>query len=740
MGKAEIVELKEMTPDDIRTLVHRYYTYIRSGDPNSEQVEEIVQFARGLPMVATTVVQLWIKYGMEDFQTVRPQVVADLVDRLLEGVSQTMRPAFEAAAVLRYFNADVLGALLDDGNAEELYAELRQWPFIRSRREGLAVHATMRELMNEALRTRTPEHFRILHERAAACCEAQLEKSTGDEREGYILERLYHNIYADEGSGLQVFQEVAEELSRYRLANRLRALLNDVNTYTLTLEHSILWKEYYNARLAHLEARLVDAEEVYQAIAESDRVKSKLRAYALCDWGSILCRRERLRRPGGEEIAVHVLDSSLNMGVATDVKIAMSWVYLSDIYIAHANWDKALFYLDQARQFFAERHDCSGLLTVLNYEQGIHGRQGNLRKVFGVDQEMWNAYIAAGEPLYLRTRVSPSLNWIWAGRYAEAEKNLRVVLKVAATLQDQEYQCWKTRDLALCLALQGKCTEALAMAEESLSLARNIGELDESLALSLYGIACLKCWKPYRAQEYLSQSFIKAPKLVDAHYEMSYLYLATVYEVLKDYETSQHFYQLAQMEAHQLGHNYFECGSLAGMIRVKQTQHSYTVIPLLWSEAEQLAKQYEYNDHFTSLYLTRGHLIWDGLIPDWGSGFDLTFHYYQLALIHALRFDRFLLDEALLGRGEGTPLYPIIQNSLDHGEEGQRMLVVLRDWWQNGTNDIDTPSPDTISPIPEGISLSEAERIARNREPGDGSPQKTVVEQINEALKVADSD
>jgi hypothetical protein len=49
-------------------------------------------------------------------------------------------------------------------------------------------------------------------------------------------------------------------------------------------------------------------------------------------------------------------------------------------------------------------------------------------------------------------------------------------------------------------------------------------------------------------------------------------------------------------------------------------------------------------------------------------------------------------------------------------------------------SDIGTPRPDPISPIPEGIPLLEAERIAREREPGDGSPQKTVIEQIEVAL------
>lgn len=48
-----------------------------------------------------------------------------------------------------------------------------------------------------------------------------------------------------------------------------------------------------------------------------------------------------------------------------------------------------------------------------------------------------------------------------------------------------------------------------------------------------------------------------------------------------------------------------------------------------------------------------------------------------------------------------------------------------------------TPSshPDTISPIPEAIALLEAEKFAREREPGDGSAQKSVLEQIENAMK-----
>jgi len=140
------------------------------------------------------------------------------------------------------------------------------------------------------------------------------------------------------------------------------------------------------------------------------------------------------------------------------------------------------------------------------------------------------------------------------------------------------------------------------------------------------------------------------------------------------------------------------------------------------------------NEWMARWRLVQGYVAWSGHIPEWGEGIDAASEYFRLALILALRYDHFLLDEVLSGRPQGTPLRPIIPYCLARGEEGRKVLIALRDWWKRGTDDIGTPRPDTISPIPEGIPLLEAERIARQREPGDGSPQRTVVEQIEAAL------
>jgi hypothetical protein len=147
-----------------------------------------------------------------------------------------------------------------------------------------------------------------------------------------------------------------------------------------------------------------------------------------------------------------------------------------------------------------------------------------------------------------------------------------------------------------------------------------------------------------------------------------------------------------------------------------------------------LAQELEYNDHLASVHLIQAHVAWNGDLDDWGTGFDAALAQYQQALVYALRYNRFMLDEALWGGGVCTPLEPIITHCQERGDEGSRMLQALRDWWQIGLNDVGQPRLDTISPIPEVIPLLEAECLARQREPGDGSLQQTATENLDAAL------
>ena len=60
LAQTHAEELKLMTEDIMRTLIRRYYATMRGGEPEPKQMEAVIEFARGLPLVVTTAVRLWV--------------------------------------------------------------------------------------------------------------------------------------------------------------------------------------------------------------------------------------------------------------------------------------------------------------------------------------------------------------------------------------------------------------------------------------------------------------------------------------------------------------------------------------------------------------------------------------------------------------------------------------------------------------------------------------------------------
>lgn len=753
MAQAEVHPLEPMTPDVMRELVRNYYATQVGGEPDPTQVEKIIHFAHGLPMAVTAAVRLWVKYRVKEFEEVEAGALDELVRRLREGVPQEMIPVLEAAAAVRYFNKEILRAVMQPPEGSEsakglsaAYEELRRFPFVKSSREGaqpvLRLHDSVREFIDRSLQVDDPERHRELHERAAAYFEKHLEKASGEESERLGLERLYHRIRTDERAGIQLFQEMAEELVRYQLVNRLRALLNDANTYPLEQKNSLLWREYYNGRLMQLEARITDAEKICQTISENEQAERKLRAYALCDWGQMWARYERMSQPGGVERALDLLERSRQLAPQIDSKLVFVYAHLREVYNFKCELVRAIQYPEKQLQFFQEHNDKYGTVYTLGLLNISYGVIGNWKKAFDAIEQGLAILNSMPENLYLRMRLIGWGPWayLWSGRYAEAEHVMRDAL--SWRVGDAHVQAVLPMYLVLASALQSKYREATSYFAQSLRGFENLGAEfigGEGILHGFLGACLAKQGELEKAEEHLNQSLsvkrrvqdkIGIPELLNWLGEICEVKATRTEEnQVATLTTAEDYYR--QSLERRVSRFYFECGALTGLVRVNHAQDDYAAIPPLLAEAEQLAQQYEYNDHLASLRLTqaqtfevsRQHL--EGLT---------ALDYFKQAMVHALRYNRFLLDEVLSGRPQGTPLHPIIPHCLERSEEGRRMLLALRGWWRTGVNDIGTPRPDTISPILEGIPLLEAERIAREREPGDGSPHESVVEQIEQAL------
>jgi tetratricopeptide (TPR) repeat protein len=739
----EQVELEPLTDEEATE-------YLRGkGITEPRIVEDIVHYAGGHPLALTMVAELaqhvHLKAGDLERVPERHRIIEQLIKRITSNVDDNLRAALEVCAVVRLLTEGSLAWMLnlERKDAQRTFMELRQFGFVKVRGDylGIALHDAVWTAMNDDLRWRAIEVFCNLNERAANYYQRAAAKLSGEQADRYLLEHLYHRIQADERDGISLFQVRAEELVRYRLVNKLRALLNDVNTYADRLAHSNgwLWVRYYNARMMYLEGHPERLEDEYTAIASTEDAERKLKAYALCDLGEILSGRHRVLRPGGLEKALAVAQESLNIAPELDTKLVLNYKTQNDIHV-HAlreEWDKSLERLEAIREFYKSRLDGHGVARVCHFEKMLHAVRGDWHAMLAAQRQGLDALPAGSEhsSLYADIVSAWSPAWAWTGRYGEAEHYAREGLTIHRQLGEIDL-LGNLRDLALVLALQSKYEEAEAYFQECLALHKTLGRpaIEETTTRRFWAVAKLRRGELDRAEQIL-MSLIEMLELEG--YELatgeSLAWLGLVYETRCGYRAAEETY-MRSLSFHSAGRLYFICAAQVGLIRAFSAQHVYDQIPAILARAEDLAQAREYNDHLASLRLSRGQMTWDGVISDWGSGFDVALNYFHQALIHSLRYNRFLLDEVLSGRPQGTPLLSIIPYCLKRGNDGKRMLLALRERWETGTNDISSPRENLLSPIPEGISLLEAEGLARKRELGDGSSQQTVVEQIVHAL------
>jgi ATP/maltotriose-dependent transcriptional regulator MalT len=746
IARAAIVELREMTDADMEQLVQRYYALFDRGEADAAQVRDVVAFARGLPMAATTAVRLWAAYQQSDLHPVGAGVVADLADRLLQGVPVEMRPAFEAAAVLRTFNADSLGALLGGEGIQAMYEELRRWPFTRDRREGLAVHDTMREVMSDALRARSPAEFRSLNEKAAAYYRSQVERATGDERDRLQLESLYHSTRADEVSGIRLFRDIAEELVRYQLISRLRTLVSDANTYPLMEGNSRLWRRYYGARLEHLEGKTAAAERVYRDVADDGQAEATLRAYALCDIGTNMTAMDRLAEPEGERKARDAVEKSQQIHPELDTKLVANHMSLMHLSNVRGDWDESLRQVGAMHAFADTAGDAFGLVMTDRLTSGIRGLQGDWPSCLEARSRYMQALDRLGDVPALRMHAS-YLIWplMFMGRCREAQLSGEDALTIAIRLEEKEVMVAIIEGVALALGLQEKYAEAAQRFAEAMNFYENFyaprgaeatgaSERYIRATLSFRGLVSLREGRFDDAEADLRRALEVKQRIGDRMGvpEIN-VWSGQLAEARGSWEDAERSYAAA-LDPRGVRRHYFECAALAGLARVRAVggRDEECVDPA--TQAEELARRFRYNDHLAGLRLFQGHLAWDGRVASWTGGEQATERLYRAALVHALRFNRFLLDEVLTGRPQGSVFTALIPHCLERGPDGRRVLASLAAWWRDGTNDIEGAEADVISPIEAGVPLVDAERVARGREPGPGDPQSWVIERIEAAV------
>lgn len=728
------VELKSMKDENMSLVVRRYYEQVQHKEPAPEQVEAVVRFARGLPLVGTTAARLWAKYGVEDFQSVRGQVVADVVRRLLEGLPSELVLAIEAAATVRWFDRSLLRAMLETDIDDRLYDDLTHWPFVRSTTQGkFRIHDDVRYMIHHNLKSQDPNRCNLLHLKAANFLRSQLKKSQSEPIDRITPELLYHQFQIDEDQATVEYTQICEDLADAHLVQHLRTILAEGEKHEWLDPSNELWHRYYTARLRYLEGETETTP--FDAIASDDRASPLLKAYALCDLGRILTKWERLGQVDGVARAKRVLDRSLSYG-PVDTHLTESLYGLSRVHIYAGQWDQALKVLVEAKSVFADSEDDLGTIYAANRLKAVHVLRGDWPQMREAHSEALALLARHPKSLYLRAEALGHWSWALAlaGHYAEAERDSQESVSITRRLELTAELPTRLRNLGIAYGLQLRYSEADACFDESVNAARKLGsDYSENLATTLRWWGLVVSWNAQlsHSKDLLEQSLRMAQDLQDRlGIPEAQVWLGLLHELEHNLLLAAECYQQS-LKWKWLGRQYVYCEALLGLCRTRFGLGDSKGLLELVQETKTISERYGYYDHLANLNLLQAHMVEHGIIEDSNAAPPTTLGYYKAAMVAALRHNRFLLDEIVVGLGRLRPIDSIMAHCPPSNKEGELALRQLRAWWTTSRRE-----PGQI--LDHGAQVEgtweEAEQAGRTREPGDGTPQTSVRLRIDAAL------
>lgn len=255
---------------------------------------------------------------------------------------------------------------------------------------------------------------------------------------------------------------------------------------------------------------------------------------------------------------------------------------------------------------------------------------------------------------FLRAETLGRWTWAWgiAGRFSEAERNLKESIVILRKLENTSELLICLRNLGFVFGLQTKFFEADECFSEAVKISTDFGsDFLEYTATSLCMRGIVSTWRgdAERAEAYLTQSLKMKRELNDKLGIAENLnWLGSLYELEGDLERAKNFYEQS-LEWKWLGRYYIESETRIGLCRVNyglDSSSSQLYADLV--EAENLAIKYGYADHLAALLMLKGTMCWDNSISNIRGGFKAALNSYKQALIWALRYNRFMLDEILI--------------------------------------------------------------------------------------------
>ncbi len=165
------------------------------GVNDTSLIENAWHYTSGYPLALSLSVML----AQRDGQTMMSKhyndanIVSQLTQRWLREIpDDKLRPFIEAAAIVRFFNQDLLEQISDQKIDDTDFLQLINCSFVRSNITGWSIHNLVRDALTQELSQRSPEHYMMLRIRAlSSLAHNATQQSLGFDRPAALQEFFY---------------------------------------------------------------------------------------------------------------------------------------------------------------------------------------------------------------------------------------------------------------------------------------------------------------------------------------------------------------------------------------------------------------------------------------------------------------------------------------------------------------------------------------------------------------------
>lgn len=726
-------------------LARRYCDSQFGRHPSARLLEAILQRSNGYPLWITTGLYAWATTSEEDFEVVESVARSEFVKAIQRPLSQREARMFEGMCILRRFNKSAIRHLLNQDELDSVtYDKLIEFPFVESFGEDRGVRSEIRDSVSAEVCKQERERYHLLHDRAASYFRDELLSAGFEDEEKLTDEMLFHSAQADERAGLQLFLHKVQQIIMNRQFARLQRMVSHLEGYGLKSIESRQWQDYFAACVMFYSGQFAEAEAQILALRKQRVHSDLLRGHIAKQLAELWIRGEVRGARDMRELS----------DILNDAEQCLS-SDLPALFRIYACREVTYFWDDNAPDAIASYDELlkriQGNLQASAYALGLKksccALIGDLKGAEAANKSI-EAIVGKGDNHSLMRTTFVGFTpffYLLTGRYHESERLSRLGIEFYADTGDEEAIAAVKRDLCLMLGMQDHWTEAKTLFSESSEVYSRYKQsvISRAMLLSFWGVVLTRKGDFVPAARQLEASYAIKRRIKDwlGVPELK-VWLGELHETVAQFSAARKcrnelvLAERAYKEAakyHINSRRYFHWRALTGLARVFYKQGKTDEFAKLVATNEPVLIENEYNDLLASTRLFQGHATLVHKTATEGSATDVALHYYQDALLHALRFNRFLLDEILGGRAAGSPQLPLIPWLIKHSPRGHSLMQHLARWWQLGKNELNRTCTNIISRLSEELRLVDAEHIVRRRELGNGEHQRTVLEQIESA-------